>query len=110
MPCVSWPLKSYLYLSVNFKITAITLDVGSGCPPVRADLVIAIAVWEQHCRSKFRGLSDRDIISEGKNKLKLYNVICMAIAICINSDQCQACVFCIDGVRISESPLWDMHL
>ena len=27
-----------------------------------------------------------------------------------NSDRCQACVRCMEGVRISEGPLWEVPL
>ena len=77
---------SFLYLTVNFKITAIIVGMISGCPPpIRGDFVIVQRVV---------------CISGGKNTLFIYGI----------SDWCQVCVRCIEGVGILESPLWEVPL
>ena len=69
-----------------------------GCLPVRGEFVIVIAVWEQVCSSEVCPL-----VMSVSWRVKIHYLHG-------NSDRYQACVRCIEGVRISESPLWEVPL
>ena len=83
-----------LYLTVIFKITAILVGVVLGCPPVRREFVLVIAVREQVRSSEACPLAMS--VSWRVKMHYLYG--------------CQACVRCIEGVRISEGQLWEVPL
>ena len=76
------------------------MGVVPGCLPVRGEFVIAIAVQEQFYVHSSEVCPLEMSVSRRVKIHYLYS----------NSDRCQACVRCIECVRILESPLWEVPL